>query len=315
MKLHRDHMLIDPAYRDILADAGLDTVERVLDAGGDEVVAWSRSTDTICIDLAENPRWRGAVYVKRYHYHWWRSRFKAMLRGTFFRKPRPRGEYDALDVMRKLGIQAVRPIADGERRLFHFVAKCFLITEAVPDSVSLSTFAIAVHENGSAQLPPKRRHRLIGGLARRIRQMHDAGFVHGGLFWRNILLRNMPGGNFEFHFLDASPGKRVWRREVFQPDKIQDIAAIRTLASTFCSKADMARFAKAYLGVDRLTSEQRTWIEQVDQLSNGYRRHENYRLKMNRLFFTHARNIEHQQQAAPPQPFLRHQPAPNPVTQ
>jgi hypothetical protein len=291
MRFHRDHMVIDSAYRDQIRRAGLDSVQRVLDALGDEVVAWSRTTDTIRVDLDDCSAWTAAMYVKRYHYHRWRNRLKAMLRGTFFGKHRARAEYDALSVMRKLGIQAVRPIAWGERRCLHFVTRCFLITEAVPDSVSLSTFAISLNGACPAKLPPKQRHGLIADLARKVRRMHDAGFAHGGLFWRNILLRDMADGRYEFHFLDASPGKRVWRKEVFHPDKMEDIAAITTLALTFCTRADRIRFARAYLDVDRVTPQQRAWLAQIDQLAAKYLDHETYRLKMSRLFYRHALNL------------------------
>lgn len=291
MKLHHDHIVTDPPYRDVLAAAGLNTVENILDAEGQHVVAWSRSSDTIRHQLPPIRHWNGAIFIKRYHYPTWKSRLKAMLRGTFFGKHRPRVEFEALNVMRRLGIPAVRPIAYGERRILHFVTSCFLVTEAVPDSVSLSTFAISVKGNGA--LPPVKRHRLIVELARKIRRMHDAGFAHGGMFWRNILLRPMPGEDFEYHFLDASPGKKVWRKETFEPNKVDDIAALRTLAGLFCSRADMIRFAKAYFNTKRFDTRQRNWLSQVDRLAEKYLRHETYRLNMNRLFCRHEKNLGH----------------------
>jgi len=290
---------MDVPYREILAAASLDTVQRVLDVVGDDVVAWSRSSDTIRVQLPRNGNWTGAVFIKRYHYATWKCRFKAMLRGTFFGKHRPRVEYEALNLMRKLGVQAVRPIAYGQRRIFHFVTDCFLINEAVPEAVSLSTFAISSRSKQRNHLSPKQRHRMIRELARRVRQMHDAGFAHGGLFWRNILFRQMPGGHCEFHFLDASPGRRVWRKEPFDSNKVGDVAALRTLAGTFCSKADMIRFAKAYLGIERFDTRQRTWLSQVDRLAEKYCEHEMYRLKMNKLFQQHEQNLRRVQFSRP----------------
>ena len=58
-----------------------------------------------------------AVFVKRYHYPRWSHRIQGMFRGTFFQASRARSEYRAMKVMRDLGIQAVRPVAYGERRI------------------------------------------------------------------------------------------------------------------------------------------------------------------------------------------------------
>ena len=137
MRLYRDTIFIEPPYEQLLKDAGLDTVQAILDVVGDDVAAWSRTTDTIRVILGGNKNWWGGAFVKRYHYPRWKSRLKAMFRGTFFSKNRARTEYDTLRRMRQLNIPAVRPIAYGERRFFHFVTNCFLITEAVPQSTSL----------------------------------------------------------------------------------------------------------------------------------------------------------------------------------
>jgi len=168
-----DTIRIDPAYRAVLEQAGLASVEAVLRCHRGLVVAWSRSSDTIQVPLGDG---RLAVFIKRYHYATWRRRIKPMLRGTFFGRSRARAEFEALQTMRRLGIPAVRPIAYGERRLWHFVRSCFLITEAVPGAIPLTRFVRQLSDCG----PTERRavmRELVVGLAEHVRRMHEAGFV------------------------------------------------------------------------------------------------------------------------------------------
>jgi len=293
MKLYRDTIFIEAPYESLLEEAGLDHVEKVLKAVGVEVAAWSRTTDTIRVVLGEDNRWQGGCFIKRYHYPRWKSRIKAMFRGTFFSKSRARTEYDTLRRMRQLHVPAVRPIAYGERRFLHFVTNCFLITEAVPQSTSLVSFAVGAEENSNGRaLSPSERHALIRSLAQQVRLMHDSGFAHGRLFWRNVILRRFPDGLFEFHFLDAAPGKRIWRKHHDQPDVTDDISALRTIAPRFCTRTDMCRFAKTYLDTQKLSRQHAEWLKRIEASSAQYHQHEQYRLEMGRLFYRHAQHLK-----------------------
>ena len=126
--LATEMMVIDPPFREPLVRAGLDNVGAVLACMGDGLAAWSRSTDAVRLNLAGD----GTFYIKRYHYPRWMHRFRGTFRGTFFKASRAKSEYRTLMLMRRLGIQGVRPVAYGERRAAHFLRSCFLITEAVP---------------------------------------------------------------------------------------------------------------------------------------------------------------------------------------
>ncbi|HRW52645.1 MAG TPA: hypothetical protein P5081_07140, partial [Phycisphaerae bacterium] len=77
-----DSMTIDKPYAGMLQRAGLSSVAEVLYREGDQLAAWSRTTDVIRCDPEGDAT---SVYVKRYHYPRWRHRFKAMFRGTLFR--------------------------------------------------------------------------------------------------------------------------------------------------------------------------------------------------------------------------------------
>lgn len=260
----KDRVFFDPPFRELLAQARLDTVSRVLACMGDRLAAWSRTSDTVFV---RPPGSMCSVFVKRYYYPRWSQRVKGMLRGTFLMASRARSEFHALSLMRALGIQGVRPIAFGERRVAHFVQSCFLITEAVPNAIPLSTFIKTYsHRRGARRLVQARRDILIS-LARQVRHMHDAGFVHRDLFWRNVLIRLLPDAQFEFYFLDASVGRRIRMPQRRHDSIVRDIAAMGVLAPGFCSRADQMRFLLEYLQTERLSAEDRRWLRQVQSHS------------------------------------------------
>lgn len=297
--LTTERLVIDPPFRERLAAAKLDSVARVLACRGDHLAAWSRTSDAVRVDL---PDARHAIFVKRYHYPRWRNRIKGFFRGVFLGASRARTEYRNLRRMRQAGILAVRPIAYGERRVLHFLCSSFLITEAVPDAVSLATFTKTYGRQPRVGASLRIRHEILRGLAREIRRMHDAGFVHRDLFWRNVLVRPMGPEKFEFCFLDASVGRRIrvprWRREKI----VQDLAALSVLAPDFCSRADQLRFMRHYLGTDTLTPDDRAWLLEVQRHWAKYREAETVRFDRGRVFDAPAARSAAMSGAADSQP-------------
>jgi tRNA A-37 threonylcarbamoyl transferase component Bud32 len=294
LAVYQDTLYIDPAYADVLTRAELDTVQRVIECEGDRLAAWSRTTDSIQVFLDSG----ACVFVKRYHYHRWKNRLKGMLRGTLFGLSRVRAEFRALEAMRSLGIQAVRPVAYGERRSLHFVHSCFLITEAVPGSISLATYAQQFARENLDPRSFRMRKRILTGLAQQVRHMHERGFVHGDLFWRNILIRIFDEETCEFYFLDACLGHKIWRKGRDRRDIVNDLAGLTAIAPAFCTRTDMMRFAKVYLGRKRLEKSDADWMNRVANRSMAYRKHEALRLRLNEVFNLHVRDIETVEQAS-----------------
>lgn len=289
MITEHDHIRIDPPYRAALTEAGLASVEAVLSTLGDRLVAWSKSSDTV---YAELPRTNLAVYVKRYHYPRFGQRVRLAFRGSLLRSSRARTEYHVLSKMRRLGVQAVRPIAYGERRRYGFVSSCFFITEAVPEAVSLSTFIQTFARRPDARPSTevtRARHAILTNLAQQVRHMHDAGFVHRDLFWRNVLVRPLPNHEFEFYFLDASVGRRIRVRQWRRDSIVGDLAALGVLAPAFCTRADQLRFIRAYLGTDTIGEEERQWMQLVRERAGKYLSSEWLRLQREAIFDRVAR--------------------------
>lgn len=275
-----DRMTIKKPYASMLKAAGLDSVQKVLCHAGHALAAWSRSSDVVRFDLEDRST---SFFIKRYHYPRWRHRLRGMFRGTLFKSSRARSEYQSLRQMRQLGIQGVRPVAYGERRVGLFVRSCFIITEAVPDATALASFIQNFGGNNSPRAVAIRRE-ILTSLARQVRHMHQAGFVHRDLFWRNVLIRCLPGERFEFYFLDASVGQWIRRSSRREESIVADLAAMGAAAPHFCSKPDQLRFLLEYLGVKKLSDEQHEWLRHVQERSSRLRTQELERLRRGRVF-------------------------------
>ena len=287
-----DHIHIAPPYRDTLSACGLDRVESVLDWIDGDVVAWSRTTDTLRIAC---PRGGPGFFLKRYYYPTWRHRLRGTFRGTFFNRHRAHAEFTLLDTMRQLGIPAVRPICYGARRVGRFVAASFLITEEVPGAQNLTTFAADVRA-GRRELRPAVRRAMVRELAARVAQMHNVGFSHGQLYWRNILFRFGAAGDPEFFFLDARPrrGRRWFARR--SERYLYELGHAAASAIPFVSRADRLLFLKAYMRQRRLETDLRPIVTLVDRLAQRWARHERQRIRMNERFEAWSRQLRRERE-------------------
>lgn len=281
---------IDPAYRERLAACDLVSVDRILSRTDGRVSAWSRTTDTVYI---ASPDRSPGFYLKRYYYPRWSNRLRSALRGTLLGPDRGLAETRSLNGMLSRGVPAVRPVAYGERRVGGFVSACFLVTEEVPGAVNLTTFA---SDQSERPLTPPERRQLIAVLAKQVRDMHLSGFVHGQLFWRNILVRYGPLGAPEFFFLDAAPRRSLARRS-FAEGVARDLACLGVSAAPFCSPRERMRFLRCYEAeADAETRRER--LGQLNPICERWSRHELQRIRMNTLFENWNAALDRSQLAA-----------------
>jgi hypothetical protein len=277
MPTYRDTLHVDPECAEWLHERGLSTMQGLLECLGDRVLAWSRSSDTIRVQAGCPSR---CLYVKRYHYATRARQMRGLLRGVLLGASRARREYVMLQTMRSAGIPAVRPVAYGERRRLGLLRSCALVTEGVPDGRSLmGLLRETLADVGEPEVRRQRRC-LTRTLAEQIRAMHQTGFAHGALFWRNVVVRPLDEGGYACHFLDPRGRGRMWRRRANGRKAVWDVAAFAAMAPGVVSRAECLRFAKWYWRADRLDAPTRRWIREVLKMSARYRGHELYRWRL-----------------------------------
>ncbi len=270
-------MKVAAGDRSWLAARGLGSVREVLAYASPDVAAISRSSDIFRVDAPPGSEGPACVFVKRYDYSNWSRRLKQTFRGTLFGASRARYEYEFLDEMRRRGVPAVRPMAFGEDRVLGFTRATFLITEGEPGVSSLDVYASGALAISGVGVELRRR--LAESLGRTIGRMHEAGVRHGGLFWRNILIRETGGDEgWRFWFLDPDRRARLHDGPVPREEAVSDLAEFASSAMAVGLRGGVSRLTRAYRGVSRLDGPDREFVRAVVSRSRGLADAERHRI-------------------------------------
>ena len=179
-------------------------------------------------------------YVKRYH-----AAGKGFRR--YFGRSRIRAEWENLITFSRLGVPTPKIVGYGQRvECGRF--KCgALITEEIVNSIDLA----ALVKTQPAILQDKRwRLSVMDQIAEYTRIIHDAGYVHGNLNWRNILvtLSEQP----QVYFIDC-PAGGLRRGRRLHRDKLNDLVFLDKLGRIHLRLTDQLRFYKRYQRIKKLS--------------------------------------------------------------
>lgn len=101
--------------------------------------------------------------------------------------------------LRAAGIPTAAPLAYAERRENGVLRDAALVTQAIEDASSLNVY-VETHLRGGPDGDGPRA-RFFDDLARLVRRMHDAGFVHNDFHGGNLLVGGPPGAP-SIHVID-----------------------------------------------------------------------------------------------------------------
>ena len=182
------------------------------------------------------------VFYKQYFYQ--PSSF-----GFLGRPSKARCEFNNYGVFETLDIRCAERIACGEERdKLGRLRSAFIITRAIPEAVGLIDFMSRRASTHPAASNVRRRRAALRQLAAMTRAIHDAGFYHHDLVWRNILVNVDPGGGPQVWWIDCPRGQfdrwSPWRRR----RQLKDLASLDKCGSQYCSRTERLDFIQSYLG-------------------------------------------------------------------
>jgi tRNA A-37 threonylcarbamoyl transferase component Bud32 len=167
-----------------------------------------------------------------------------------FRPGRSRIEASNLLFFKSIGIAVPRILGWGEQRnAIGRIVQEFIITEAISEAEQLDKF-VPKHcpEPDLSEHRTIRMH-IIKQLAQWTRAMHDEGFIHEDLKWRNILARETDGAP-ELFYIDCPIGHFTKPGPEMKRKQLKDCATLDKLARHECTKEEREAFIRAYLGPD-----------------------------------------------------------------
>jgi tRNA A-37 threonylcarbamoyl transferase component Bud32 len=198
------------------------------------------------------------IYYKRYDY---RTRWKAALR-FWLRPSKAAIEKWGYRRYHACGVDVPRTVAFGEARIMGLLRVAFIVTEEVPDAVSLDTFVA----QGLPGVPAAERvvqmSAFAGRLADTIRKAHSACLFHYDLKWRNILIQSR-GSEYYPVIIDCPRAfvSRLRRRYGI----ITDLSALARLAVSYLTLYQRYHFLAACLGSNADSGTRKDWYRRVQR--------------------------------------------------
>lgn len=170
---------------------------------------------------------------------------------------RVRKEWENLLAFRAWGIPTATLVGYGLQRKLGSFVRGALITEEIPDTTDLAEMA----RNNDPRLRERRWvTRVLRQVAAITRTLHDAGFAHNDLKWRNLLVT---GGEQPSVYLIDCPNGGYWWGIFLKYRMIKDLACLDKVGKYQLSRSQRLRFYLDYAGRRRLTAKDKQDIRKI----------------------------------------------------
>jgi hypothetical protein len=196
------------------------------------------------------------IYYKRYDY---RGRWKAAFR--FWLRPGKAGvEQWGYQRYHACGVDVPRTVAYGESRIMGLLRVAFIITEEVPDTVSLDTFVAQGLPGIDAAERVAKMSAFAGRLIEAIRKAHGTCLFHYDLKWRNILVQSRDGEYYPV-IIDCPRAFVSHLRRRY--GITTDLSALARLAVSYLTLNQRYHFLAACLGAGADSVARKAWYRRV----------------------------------------------------
>lgn len=193
-------------------------------------------------------------YVKRY-----RNAGKGLRR--YAARPRIKAEWQNLKRFAKWGIATAEVIAHGLERQAGAFVRGAMITREIPHSRDLADLA---HNNSPLLNNPTWVKQVSSQVAYAARIMHQHGFTHNDLKWRNLLVDDQ----VKVYLIDC-PAGTFWWGPMLRYRIIKDLACLDKVAKYHLSHTQRLRFYLHYCQRSRLNAEDKQKIAKILRFFEG----------------------------------------------
>ncbi|MDR2881592.1 MAG: lipopolysaccharide kinase InaA family protein [Azoarcus sp.] len=196
-------------------------------------------------------------YVKRYagngksmSQHWFGLR-------QWLSPLRVRTEWKNLQAFQKWGIPTAQLAAYGIERRYGGFRRGALVTEEIRETSDLAQLA----RQNDARL---RNGHWLAQVSTQVvwltQRMHDAGFAHNDLKWRNLLVSN---GEIPIVYLIDCPKGGFWWGPFLRYRIVKDLACLDKVAKYHLSRTRRLRFYLDYTGHARLSEDDKRRVRHI----------------------------------------------------
>ena len=248
---------LNPEYRDGDVAAYFQDIDAVFSLEGEVV-----SRDPLCRVLRVSIDGR-CYYVKRYA-----GNGKGLVRQWFglrglLAPQRVMREARNFLFFREHGVPTATVVAYGLERSFGSFVRGALVTEEVPQTRDL---AKTVREHPEYLKNKPWLETVSKQVADMTRTLHDAGFAHNDLKWRNILVDE--GDAPTAYFIDCPTGM-FWWPPFLEYRIVKDLACLDKVAKYTLRRSWRLRFYLDYVGRARLNAADKVRLRKVLAFFDG----------------------------------------------
>lgn len=197
------------------------------------------------------------VAAGNHHYYIKRYQVRVKLLRKALGRSRPMVEARNITYFARLGIPVPQIAGYGRQRILGLFIRGAIVTEEIPQTVDLQTLFRTRADLWKNRPWLFQALRLIANYVRRI---HEDGFTHGDLKWRNILVTTTDAPCVFFIDCPSGGRKSFFRRRHFV---IKDLAGLDRPAAEYLSRTTRLRFYLWYRNQTRLTQEDKALIARV----------------------------------------------------
>jgi 3-deoxy-D-manno-octulosonic acid kinase len=235
----RTSLLIKEEFKDLLLQEGIENIEDFLAKKAESLRFVSGRASHPSVPIDGGPR----VVVRRYSHG---GILRNLTRDLFLFGTRSFHELAYTEAVRSCSIPTVEPIAAIHQPACFPFYRAYLLSREVPNSKDL----IEIFKDMIARPSIQTKRRLIRSAALVLRKFHEAGFFHGDLQLKNILVANKEVLLIDF---DRSYRKRTLSDE----EKLANILRLNRSTEKWTRKGlpitrhDCLRFFSIYAGEDK----------------------------------------------------------------
>ena len=166
-------------------------------------------------------------------------------------------EWENLELFEHFGIPTANVVAFGEEKKYGVFKRGALITEEIKNTVDLVGLASSKDKLLSNKVW---LNQVMEKVADYTAKLHQAGFVHNDLNWRNILVTKSDIPNV--YFIDCANGKHSIQ---LGQGIIKDLSSLDKCAKIVLTKKNRLRFYHYYFGIKKLSKRNKQQVRKVIQ--------------------------------------------------
>ena len=242
--IHKERfsILLKEGYKDFLLPQGIDDFEDYLKRHGRPSAHLMGRTPHLSASLRDGEK----MVIRRYSHG---GLFRVLTGSLYLFGSRAFQELALTEEIRSSGIPTVQPIGAVRQAIFPFFYRAYLLSVEIPHARDLTSYFQGISSHPSAETLLEKRN-MIQRVGRLVQQFHQAGFYHGDLQLKNILIAGESPFLIDFD--------RSYRKKVLTPgDRIDNLLRLNRSvekwrrAGLAVTRTDRWRFFLAYSGGDQ----------------------------------------------------------------